>query len=68
MTMIEIDRRREVLEKARDERKNWDAALVNGHNSWRDVDEQAFAYVREREAEETVEAALREWWAQDCHD
>jgi hypothetical protein len=66
MTMEEIDRRRDVLENARDERKNWDAALENGQNSWRDVDEQTFAWARERDAEAAVLAALREWWAHDC--
>jgi hypothetical protein len=56
MTMEEIDRRRAYLEKARAEVKRIHATRAA-------YDDARLAVVAE---EESVEEALREWWAQGC--
>ena len=56
--MKEIDARRRVLEVEKDTLRN----LIDHHLGTVD------AIARVKKAEERVEEALREWWAQDCRE
>jgi hypothetical protein len=73
----ELDSRRATYREARDTLRDLDGAihvsLWSGEvrdelsDRWqRAASDEEVAEVRVENAEEAVEAALREWWAQDC--